>query len=97
MQQDSDQERGVETFRGVLPQAQRMSPAEMAALSDIPPMSPQELDMRQESLGTRRKAPGPPLPEVAALENLMEVTPDVPPTECADPPIEGVSSPRRRR
>ena len=85
MRNDEKPEKEVETHRGSLGKAERMTRGEARAREELPPISPNELDMRQESIGERRKPAGPQTQQAAVLEEASAAdTPDVPPTDCEE-------------
>ena len=52
-----------------------------------PPLSAAALDERQSNINQRRKPGGPPKPDGnAALDDAIETAPDVPETDCDEPP-----------
>jgi hypothetical protein len=51
-------------------------------------LSKEDLDARQAAISPRRKGGGPPLERTRSGEDPAEAAPDVPPTDCADPPTE---------
>ncbi len=66
--------------------AQRMDPGSRPRGT---PLSKEALDARQAAISPRRKS-GPPLESGARSGERpdADATPDVPPTDCADPPSE---------
>ena len=62
-------------------------PAKSSALALPQPMPKAALDARQANINIRRKPGGPPRPDGGApMANAIERAPDVPPTDCAEPP-----------
>ena len=63
-------------------------PTPSSALANAPGMSRPALDERQANINVRRKPGGPPkeAPAAGPMANAPEHAPDVPPTECAEPP-----------
>jgi len=84
------------TGRASAGEARRITPELRGALANAPDRLTQEqVALRQERISTRRKPAGPEL-QIEPLANAFAVAaeapsqpPNVPPTECADPP-EGV-------
>jgi hypothetical protein len=75
----------VEVGEGSAGEAHEQAEGAMGAEADRPPVSPQELDARQEKFRTTRRQGGPDLhAETEARDEAVEEVPDVPPTEPKD-------------
>jgi hypothetical protein len=77
-------QQGVEEGEGSAGEAKEKTEA-TGAEAERPPISPEELDARQEKFRTTRRQGGPDLhAETEAREEEVEEVPDVPPTEPED-------------
>ena len=75
----------LEVGEGSAGEAEQPAEEELAALADQPPISPEELDRRQELLREVRREGGPDLhAETEAREEAVEDVPDIPPTETEE-------------
>lgn len=73
------------TKRGSAGPAKTITPSAAAGARSV---SSEHLDERQKKIGAKRKASGPPRSESAALSEAANTIPEVPETDCDDPPAE---------